>query len=684
MSAEPVPRFPESPAGVWPRLRTAVQALVLLLTLCATSTAFGRGHDPLRLGHELPYEVLLDPEGTLDIEAVHARPDRFAAKPGPLNLGYTRSAVWLRFTVPASWNAGQDLWLEILPVYLDTVQLFHGHAQHPQRPWQVQTAGDVSGPRGEDGGSRGAVFRIPADQRGQVYLRVASRSTVLVVGALHTTEGYMDEIRSRSLVQGGQLGATIALASLFLLIGVWLRDRQTTVFGVAGCVITLQQSATQGVFSGLLEQIHAGAADTSVGVLTAWSLSAMIWIVRELVRHDQQHRTLARLLTAMALLVALAPASIPLDRYGPVITLAHVCALLAVGGAVLLMMRRAGPWWRGHGASALVLGAVLLGMGVIVAALLGLSSVRGWVLLLWGSLGQVVLVLLGVVLAARSFHRLKRLQVRIRRRLGLVRTVRRGLEQQVTERTRELQRSESLLRHALDAERSLRLDQRQFFAMISHEFRTPLAIIDMAAHTQQRYPTPDLLEQRARAGRIRRACARLRTLVDNCLVDERLASGGFRLDVRAVPVAELVRSAADLVGLTGQHTLEIDVGMAPRSWPCDPTLVRIAISNLVDNAVKYSRQGTIRVGASAQAGALRITVSDDGPGIAPQDHAVVFAAFERGGRADAGAGHGFGLYVTRRVARLHGGDATLDAAAPRGTVFHLVLPPAALPPNPVR
>ena len=104
--------------------------------------------------------------------------------------------------------------------------------------------------------------------------------------------------------------------------------------------------------------------------------------------------------------------------------------------------------------------------------------------------------------------------------------------------------------------------------------------------------------------------------------------------------------------------------------------MHIALSNLVDNAVKHAKAGDITVAARlGPGGALELSVADEGPGLASEEVQRIFERFERGRRSDQTRGFGLGLWVARRVAQLHGGDVRVDSTPGRGTCFTLVLPP---------
>ena len=102
--------------------------------------------------------------------------------------------------------------------------------------------------------------------------------------------------------------------------------------------------------------------------------------------------------------------------------------------------------------------------------------------------------------------------------------------------------------------------------------------------------------------------------------------------------------------------------------------MRIALSNLVDNAVKHARPGEITLSAHSPApGLLALAVSDQGPGLPPEAAQHLFARYERGARTGQASGYGLGLWVARRIAQLHAGDVQATAAAQGGTCFTLTL-----------
>lgn len=220
--------------------------------------------------------------------------------------------------------------------------------------------------------------------------------------------------------------------------------------------------------------------------------------------------------------------------------------------------------------------------------------------------------------------------------------------------------------------------RRDFVANVSHELQTPLATI--AAHAEEALdpatPAPDA-RQATRV--IARQATRLSALVRDLLELARLEARGFRPDTRAVDVAALVEEAGrewgprlDAAGLT------LEVGADPGVvLDAEPTLLRRALDNLLENALRHCPSGTaVRLFARDLPDAVEIEVTDTGPGIHVEDQPRLFERFYRveKGRARTTGGTGLGLAIVKHVAEAHGGSVAVDSRPGKGTGFRLVLP----------
>ena len=244
---------------------------------------------------------------------------------------------------------------------------------------------------------------------------------------------------------------------------------------------------------------------------------------------------------------------------------------------------------------------------------------------------------------------------------------------------RGLVQEASKLAEKLEHEQRLAQSQRNFVSMVSHEFRTPLTIID--AHAQRLIKMKDHLRTddfTERAGRIRRAVSRMTNMINDLLDAARLMEGDAQshfspteIDLRPLlkEVCQLHREISP-----GSEIVEnFDVLSARLNG--DPKLLFQMFSNLLSNAVKYSTAGNrIRVSGTVDAKRITVEVQDQGIGIPEKDINRLFERYSRGGNVSGIVGSGIGLYVVKTIVELHNGDITVVSKEGHGSRFIVRLP----------
>jgi two-component system, OmpR family, sensor kinase len=241
----------------------------------------------------------------------------------------------------------------------------------------------------------------------------------------------------------------------------------------------------------------------------------------------------------------------------------------------------------------------------------------------------------------------------------------------------------SMLEERLAHEQHLTQLQRNFVSMASHEFRTPLTIID--GHAQRMIKTKDRAapeEIAERAGKIRSAVLRMTSLMDNLLDSSRLFDGGAGLYYHPVEIdlAALLHDVCQLHREIAPRSL-IRENFAGARLPVvgDAKLLFQVFSNLLSNAIKYSPGGgAITIGAAAVGGEIVVSVEDRGIGIPAQDRDRLFARYSRGSNVSGIVGTGIGLYLAKMVIDLHHGSIAVESREGEGARFTVRLP-AALP-----
>jgi len=242
---------------------------------------------------------------------------------------------------------------------------------------------------------------------------------------------------------------------------------------------------------------------------------------------------------------------------------------------------------------------------------------------------------------------------------------------------------ERLAREAADRKRDLQralAERDEFISIAAHELKTPLtALRGYAQHLSGRLfgdgRAPDL-EQLARTLiTMEQQTRRLDRLVVRLLDASGLQDGRLVLEREDGDLADLTRSVVGAVGEAHpDRGIEIK---APSSLPAmfDPTRLAEMLTNLLDNAVKYSPDdSTVEVELTAVGDDIRLAVTDRGRGVADKDRRHVFERYYRGDAARGLAGLGLGLYIAAEIARLHGGSLVLEQPPGGGSRFVATLP----------
>lgn len=251
------------------------------------------------------------------------------------------------------------------------------------------------------------------------------------------------------------------------------------------------------------------------------------------------------------------------------------------------------------------------------------------------------------------------------------------LEKLVVARTAEVEEKNAELDRLLKKEREANALQRRFVAMISHEFRTPLAIIDSAAQRLTRTKsavTSDFLV--AKSDQIKAAVARMVELMESILAAGRLQSGTIDINKVATSLSTLITECADKrYQISGTHRFHLDLDNLPERIDLDPVALERVFANLFSNAVKYAPHApNIFVRGWQEAGVVKISVRDEGIGMDADDLPRLFQPYFRARSATGIAGTGIGLNIVKEIVELHGGCILVDSAIGAGTTFTVHLP----------
>lgn len=581
-------------------------------------------------------------DASAQMTLAQARQQVFFPIPGFPNAGFTAAAHWYRVQVSRTSDAPARWLLVLGEPYLDQIDVWvergDGTLHHTRLGDHVPLA-----ERPLPSPQQVLVLDLPDAQAVTLWLRVSSTSMLNVTGSVWAPQAFADHETREALFLGFLLGGMLVVALVFGGLGLLLAEPVLLVYTVFLASQSLRHLVVSG-YSQLLfdpqepwqSNLIQGLGSLSPVLTGAVLLIYLLNMRRHFPRLLRVYQG-AALVTALALLLVVTPAY---RLFAPL--------LLQLGGGLsLLSLVLTGVlWWRLRRLELLL---YFLGfMMTVGVALLQMAILRGW------------LASDGFDTAAYQVSTLLHIGV-----MSLALALR--LHESQRDKAHLAQQSATAIeRHA---------EQRRFIAVLSHEFRNPLASIDRAANLLQvklaQLPAAD----GARLGGIRSSVRRLGALVDSFLVSEAVEQQQLTPVLTAQGVAPLLAQAVEAQGAEMTGRLRLEVTPPDLRFALDARLIGIAVGNLLGNALRYSGEaGTVSLSARLDDTDLLLTVADQGPGLSEDELEQLGAAYYRAGSSVGKQGTGLGYFFSRSIVEAHGGTLQASNRPERGLLVSLRLP----------
>ncbi len=268
--------------------------------------------------------------------------------------------------------------------------------------------------------------------------------------------------------------------------------------------------------------------------------------------------------------------------------------------------------------------------------------------------------------------------------IGLVRWIPsvQKLSDEIAERKKvekELLKTQLDLHQTLAKEQDLNKLQQQFVSMASHEFRTPLAIIDTAAQRMKRRADENRLtpeEAVQRIDKIRDAVGRMTRLMDSTLNMARMEEGKFKVEIKPCDIGKVVREVCERQQeMSENHVISYDLADLPVTIQADTDFLEQALTNLFSNAVKYAPDAPdIEIKGYTEGDQVVITVRDQGVGIDEDELDRIGERFFRARTSAGTAGTGLGLNLAMTLVEMHGGSVSIESKNGEDSTFTIRLP----------
>lgn len=661
-----------------------VLGLALLLVLAALTwrsasalQVTGDERGSVRLAEHVA--VLEDPQAQWSIDDIRspsmARQFKPWAGEGDINLGFSSSAWWVKVTLQGPSRDTVAGVLELPFFLLNTVD-FYAPGQAP-----VHTGSDLplnSRP------FLHSMFAFPVQlgpQPSDFYLRVQSNNSASVPLRWWAQRAFTHHTQNVLLLQSLYFGALLALLTYNLFLFISLRDRRFLLYTLfIGCG-GLGMVAGNGLGQMFLWPGQARFDTLAQTLFLSMAGGFGLLFGCEFLQAGRHTPRLARLINLCAA-GFMTTAVLTLSTLWSVISLNVTAQLVmwnALSGSMLVMLTSMQIVRLGQkGALMFLLAWIVLWAGVLIAVfrsfeILPTNTFTAYAVQIATALEMVLLAfaLADIVRQERQEREAAQQEAlwAHQRLLDASRTTEKILGLKVQARTEQLER-------ALNTERQLRTQFMLLGALISHEFRNPLGIVDSQISLLRREQALGSLHLEKRLDTMNKATRRLLNLFDKWLqgnqLTEYIQSGKYEqieLEPWLAAIVDRMSAQGDTPKLELQHSARNECVRA------DKNLLELAVTNLIDNAFKHARTSkAVVIQILREPGWVGISVADEGYGIDTRHHGAVFDAYYRIEQEPLQAGHGLGLALVRRVVQLHAGYVELTSALGKGSTFSIWLP----------
>jgi signal transduction histidine kinase len=647
-----------------------------LLAITSHATVLAPESQQVNLLHSVQF--LEDKSGAFSLEDVRGMAQSFrpwTREGTELNFGLTTSAYWIRVPLQRLEAAPKDWLLEL----------------HYAKIYQL----DFYSPSGsviQTGSSRAFETRPYYDrffvfplqvttQPDYFYLRVTSRYSLTVPLTIWQPEAYRHQQQRFQSLQFIYYGALIVLTLYGLVTFLALRDDRFLIYSAYIVMAGLGVFASNGYGRQLIWPESISFDEVSQSAFLSMAVFFVVLFARKilLLTTDRSWITrgmqLSQWLFFVTSLMALLHMAFPVFLHS--VNQLLMLNSLAMGFLVSMASVRAYLQKR-QGIRFFLMGWVVLWIGICIASLRMLGWIPSNGFTSYAVQLSTVIEMMLMALALGDILRIEheaygeaqaQALVANRALLEMTQASEGNLKRAVEERTKQLEKS-------LTLEKMLREQYVRFGSMISHEFRTPLGIIQSQTSLMRKEYERGLDQVTKRLGAISSATQRLTVMFDKWLHSDAISQTLEVLEPKPFALQPWLRQLIKAnPHLLLNHAVELHLHQDVDLIDADEYHLGVALTNLIDNAAKYSPENTtIIIETLLKQSYVGISVTDEGPGIALEIQDKVFAEFFRIAPENNIRGVGLGLSIVHRITLAHGGHMELSSMPGHGATFCIWLP----------
>tara|TARA_R110002124_G_scaffold61981_3_gene169659 strand:+ start:447 stop:2537 length:2091 start_codon:yes stop_codon:yes gene_type:complete len=584
-----------------------------------------------------------DPAQLIDIPSSEFEP--VASTAGP---GYTPRVIWYRLAFSLTAPQGNDIsraFIELGEPYLNEIRLTVIDDETRNVIWK-NVVGDRIPNTKDSLISLRHLSEWPDLPSGHYWLMIGVRTNSAHVfhAKLYPEAELVSDTEEHNLVESSFLGVLLIGFGVYLTFGIISRDKSVLWYSGYVLSVFLFNLGTSGYAQILLKGIWPLASDLITGTGTAFALGASVAMWTHIVRLDHYNPVLFRVMMAFSILAMIGSVTAISDAY------IYFTQIFFIPNVILLftlLMYLIYVSYRERRLASnsfffIALALPTLAANIHVLTLLGILPITAFTTKVYPLSSSIHLVMVAIAMAYRT--------------------------QRLTYNWSDA--------HQTNARADqLAGEQRTFITMLSHEFRTPLAIIQRSAEILGLHLRNEPAPVHSRLATIRGNAGQLSGLVDAFLTKETLDSANFTTSLQPTNIDQLLH---DLINRRNREIPDQKVSLKNIDFAIvdiDRILFERAIINLIDNARKYAPNAPVWVACNRSSnGFVYIRIIDAGPGIPVDDLTNVSNAFYRGRDAGVTQGVGLGLHITNRIVQSHNGSMSVSVGETSGTTVMIKIP----------
>ena len=638
----------------------------ILLTIILLAPFGYSVSSPLLLGNQRSYDlsgymsVFEDSSNRMELQDVLDTKARggFVTLYGPFNAGYSRSAFWFRFTLERGKGFPEQGWLRFLPSYLDEVTIYIPlPAKDPMRassyraiPLGMMVPAEKMPMRHPE---LVAPINLEVNKPVTVYVRVFSNSTINFTGFLHTYSDLIEYTSQYVFQQSAYLGMALMIALMNLMLFFAVRDTKFLYFSLYVFTSLLTFLTIKGMHVLLFPLIPPIVPNMVSGMVFGAGLIVFALFALSLFKESDYPLSLLylKLMIPVGVLSMLA---VPFCLYAIIMPWATKLSFGLI--AVIIWMSLRGFVQEPRYWIAYLLAFGMNGFAYVLLFLQNLGVVpinaNGMNPFQLSTLVNILLIFFAMT------ERLRRGELRVLENIRL--SEQRAIEMAMV-MTQELKENKDRLEVSLIAENQSSARLQRFLVMLSHEYRTPLAVIQGNIDLLERQILKYFAGCQDEFLKMRRAIGRLVEVMEVSLEQSRIAEPKARGEWQCISIGRFVAQQVNTVRLMWpEKTFQFDDFTDDGVLHGDLPLLNTALFNLLDNARKYSpASAPVAVTCRTEDGEAVIFITNETDSLMPDDTEELFKKYRRGDDVSGVGGAGVGLWLVREIANQHAGRVQL-------------------------